>query len=59
MKNLLKKTCIATGVLLVIYLILFFLIDKEVVLWVHNNCPEWCFQLGKSLNLSIIKSQNI
>jgi len=47
MKSLLKKTGVAAGIAVFIYLILFFFFDKKVDIWIHNNCSEnWCFQLG-------------
>lgn len=47
MDNLFKKTAITAGIILVIYLILFFLVDRAVDLWVHQHwASTWVFQAG-------------
>jgi membrane-associated phospholipid phosphatase len=47
MENLSKKTAVAAGITFAIYLILFFLVDRAVALWVHKNWVNtWVFQLG-------------
>ena len=47
MENLSKKTAVAAGITFAIYLILFFLVDRAVALWVQKNWVNtWVFQLG-------------
>jgi membrane-associated phospholipid phosphatase len=47
MNDLLKKTVIAAGITLIIYIVLFAFFDRPIDLWVYNNCSNtWIFQLG-------------
>ncbi len=46
MEDLWKKTAVTAGITFIIYLILFFFVDRAIDLWVHNNCahtwmPQW------------------
>ena len=47
MDNLFKKTAITAGITLVIYLLLFFWVDRAVDLWVHQHgAHTWVFTAG-------------
>jgi membrane-associated phospholipid phosphatase len=47
MEDLLKKTAVAAGITFIIYLVLFFFVDRAVDLWVHQNWAHtWVFTAG-------------
>ena len=47
MQDLLKRTTITAGISVIIYLVLFFFFDRDIVIWIHNNHSNtWVFQLG-------------
>jgi membrane-associated phospholipid phosphatase len=47
MEDLGKKTAVAASITLIVYLILFFFVDRAVDLWVHNNYAHtWVFPAG-------------
>ncbi|MFZ5450544.1 MAG: phosphatase PAP2 family protein [Thermodesulfobacteriota bacterium] len=47
MENLRKKTVIAGGLTLAVYLVLFIWVDRAVDLWVHQQgAASWVFQAG-------------
>lgn len=47
MEELVKKTAITAGITVIIYLVLFFFLDRAIDLWVHNCCSKtWLFALG-------------
>ena len=51
MENLFKKTAFAAGITLVIYLLLFFWVDRAVDLWVHDNwAGTGVFQAGTNIS---------
>lgn len=40
MKDLLTKTAISAGTGTLVYLVLFFFVDRTAVFWIHNHCSE-------------------
>jgi membrane-associated phospholipid phosphatase len=47
MEGLLKKTAITAGITAIIYLVLFYFVDKPIDIWVHNHLAKtFIFQLG-------------
>jgi membrane-associated phospholipid phosphatase len=47
MENLGKKTALTAGITFIIYLVLFFWVDRAVDLWIHNHWAQtWVFQAG-------------
>jgi membrane-associated phospholipid phosphatase len=51
--NLLKKTAVAAALCALAYVVLFFFVDRAVVLWIHNNCQDtWLPVVGKYLSYS-------
>jgi len=51
MENLFKKTAVTGGITFVIYLLLFFWVDRAVDLWVNQHwAATWVFQAGTYLS---------
>ncbi len=52
MKDLLTKTAISAGAGTLVYLVLFFFVDRATVLWIHNNCSEtWLPVVGRYISV--------
>jgi len=52
MKDLLTKTAISAGAGTLVYLVLFFFVDRATVLWIHNNCSEtWIPVVGRYISV--------
>ena len=51
MENLARKTAVAAGLTLIVYVILFFFVDRAVDLWIHNNCADtWVPRWGEYIS---------
>ncbi len=51
MKDLLTKTAISAGAGTLVYLGLFFFVDRTIVFWVHNHCSEtWLPVVGRYIS---------
>ena len=51
LENLLRKTAITAAIVGIVYLVLFFFVDRSVVSWVHENFSEtWLHGVGRYIS---------